>query len=478
MILQRTGCVTVLLAATVFQAVFAAGVRGQTGAAADRAALEVLHDATGGADWTNSDNWKTDAPLGAWHGVATDAAGRVTTLELRENGLTGPIPDALGSLENLEVLRLGGNDLTGPIPDALGSLANLRELLLGWTALSGSIPDALGSLANLERLWIGSAWGLSGPLPAGLRSAASLAELGILTTRACAPTAWSDWLKTIDFQGRLCEDEAATVDVAVTAPDRTPDRQAARSDNPPCRSDGNAALNRGRLRDRVRVMSWKPWGSLLRFGVVGLLVGVSACSEESTAAADLSEPEDGGAHAQAAVRMRPRSPEDEARARELAAKYAQQRATEDDRLRAEQGDADAQALLAEVYYNGRGVERDYGEALRWARLAAEQGNVRGQSLLGAAYYSGNGVVRDPDEAARWARLAAEQGDAGGQVVLGALYLNGIGVPQDDVSAYMWLTLAASDSGTGTEGRILSLLAKRMTPEQIAEAEARIRNWNQ
>ena len=227
------------------------------------------------------------------------------------------------------------------------------------------------------------------------------------------------------------------------------------------------------------IMLLKPWGALPRLGVVGvvagLLVGVPAGSQEVSAASDLSEPEAGEAHAQAPTRIRPRSPEDEARARELVAKYARQRATEEDRRLAEEGDADAQALLAVVYYNGRGVRRDYAEALRWARLAAEQGNVRGQSLLGAAYYSGNGVARDPAEAARWARLAAEQGDAGGQMVLGALYLNGTGVPQDDVSAYMWLTLAASDSETVTEGRILSLLANRMTPEQIAEAEARIRD---
>ena len=223
-------------------------------------------------------------------------------------------------------------------------------------------------------------------------------------------------------------------------------------------------------------MIWKPWGPLLRLGVVtGLLFGVSAGSQEVSAASAFSESGGGEARAQAPARVRPRPQGDQARARELAAKYAQQRATEEDRRLAEQGDADAQALLAEVYYNGRGVRRNYGEALRWARLAAEQGNVRGQSLLGAAYYSGNGVARDPAEAARWARLAAEQGDSGGRIVLGTLYLNGTGVPQDDVSAYMWLTLAASDSEVVQGGRILSLLANRMTPEQIAEAEARMRD---
>ena len=46
------------------------------GAAADRAALEALYDATDGPGWTHGTNWKT-APLGDWHGVTTDASGRV-----------------------------------------------------------------------------------------------------------------------------------------------------------------------------------------------------------------------------------------------------------------------------------------------------------------------------------------------------------------------------------------------------------------
>ena len=88
----------------------------------DREILEVLYDSTGGASWTDSTNWKTSAPLGDWYGVTTDAAGRVTRLELTRNGLTGPIPDELGNLVNIEVLILFGSDLTGPIPAELGNL--------------------------------------------------------------------------------------------------------------------------------------------------------------------------------------------------------------------------------------------------------------------------------------------------------------------------------------------------------------------
>ena len=66
-----------------------------------------------------------------------------------------------------------------------------------------------GRLAAMSALLSGAgrtprerAWGLTGPLPPGLRSAASLRILVTSFTRTCAPTAWSDWLKTIHhFRG-------------------------------------------------------------------------------------------------------------------------------------------------------------------------------------------------------------------------------------------------------------------------------------
>jgi len=40
------------------------------------------------------------------------------------------------------------------------------------------------------------------------------------------------------------------------------------------------------------------------------------------------------------------------------------------RASAEQGDADAQALLGAMYFNGKGVTQDYKEAVKWYRKAA------------------------------------------------------------------------------------------------------------
>ena len=58
----------------------------------DRDALAALYNGTGGANWRTNGNWLTEEPLGQWHGVTTDRAGRVTRLSLEENNLAGAAP--------------------------------------------------------------------------------------------------------------------------------------------------------------------------------------------------------------------------------------------------------------------------------------------------------------------------------------------------------------------------------------------------
>ena len=145
----------------------------------DRAALVALYDATGGANWKNSANWKTSAPLWDWYGVTTNADGRVTGLELNGNSLTGEIPTALGNLINLNWLVLNNNKgLTGPIPVALGNLSNLRYLDFAENALAGPIPDSLGNLSSLTRLELARNK-LTGPIPDSLGDLSKLVRLGL-----------------------------------------------------------------------------------------------------------------------------------------------------------------------------------------------------------------------------------------------------------------------------------------------------------
>ena len=104
------------------------------------AALHALYNATGGANWTNSDNWLSDTPLSDWHGIKTDDDGRVTEIYLIGNNLSGQIPAALGKLNHLEGLYLARNDLSGSIPTELGDLSSLRTLMLFDNELTGTIP--------------------------------------------------------------------------------------------------------------------------------------------------------------------------------------------------------------------------------------------------------------------------------------------------------------------------------------------------
>jgi hypothetical protein len=66
---------------------------------------------------------------------------------------------------------------------------------------------------------------------------------------------------------------------------------------------------------------------------------------------------------------------------------------------------------------GRGVEQNDDEAVRWFRKSAEQGFAEGQVNLGVSYTNGRGVEKNDAEAAKWFRKAAEHGSVDGQKLL-------------------------------------------------------------
>ena len=118
----------------------------------DRLALVALYNATGGANWANNSNWLSDEHIGKWQGVTVKSSGRVTELDLAQNGLNGQLPSELGRLTELRTLTLWANGLTGTIPPELGNLTKLEALSVGGNQLSGEIPSWLGNLSNLREL--------------------------------------------------------------------------------------------------------------------------------------------------------------------------------------------------------------------------------------------------------------------------------------------------------------------------------------
>ena len=170
-----------------------------------------------------------------------------------------------------------------------------------------------------------------------------------------------------------------------------------------------------------------------------------------------------------------------------------QQSSDQYRKTAEQGDPQAQNSLANCYYNGTGVARDYAEAVKWYRKAAAQGFAKSQFNLGNCYRDGTGVAKnyadalrlyrlaaeqgnakaqhcialsydkgpwsvtiDFAEAARWYRKAAEQGFDMAQWSLGNCYQLGEGVPMDIDEAIKWFRLAAEQGNASAKKSLIQL----------------------
>jgi uncharacterized protein len=121
------------------------------------------------------------------------------------------------------------------------------------------------------------------------------------------------------------------------------------------------------------------------------------------------------------------------------------------------------------------AEANTKEQVKEWRTLAEQGDAEAQFNLGVCYQEGKGVPQDFAEAVKWFHKAADQGLRPAQMKLGVCYQNGEGVQKDLVTAYMWFNLA-SYNYVAEDKR--EAIAKRMTNEQIAEAQKLSREWQE
>jgi len=93
------------------------------------------------------------------------------------------------------------------------------------------------------------------------------------------------------------------------------------------------------------------------------------------------------------------------------------------------GDAAAQESVGYMLERGLGVETNPAEALVWYAKSAKQGNPAAQLNLGTLYLEGRGTALNYKEALHWFELSAKQGNARSQNNIGYLYENGYGVEQ-------------------------------------------------
>jgi TPR repeat protein len=189
------------------------------------------------------------------------------------------------------------------------------------------------------------------------------------------------------------------------------------------------------------------------------------------------------------------------------------------RRAAELGDGEAQAAIAELYAEGRGVERNSVEALIWAEAAApsnaqaailrdrlaenlpaasqaeawyrmaamalaheeaerdeaaistafrragELGHPQAMRRLALRYLEGTGVERDWAAAASWLRRAAEAGNMESGLAYAAMVFAGEGVPRDPARALAWARRAA-EAGIAEAPKLVAAIERALAAAAV------------
>jgi TPR repeat protein len=121
------------------------------------------------------------------------------------------------------------------------------------------------------------------------------------------------------------------------------------------------------------------------------------------------------------------------------------------------------------------VKRDRRRALRLYRIAASAGHTNAQYGLGKMYLGGEGVTKDRSYGMRWLGTAAKKRHSGAAEVLGDVYFES----GDTIRALVWYRIAADTAGEQQSPRILDKheqVSGTLNQEQHATADQLYNRW--
>ncbi|XP_040957991.1 probable LRR receptor-like serine/threonine-protein kinase At3g47570 [Gossypium hirsutum] len=99
-------------------------------------------------------------------------------LVIENNKILGKIPDGIGNLINLQVLRVSQNQLSSPIPPNIGRIQKLKRFDARYNFLTGTIPHSIRNLTGLTFLALGVN-NFQGNIPSSLGHCQNLLTLGL-----------------------------------------------------------------------------------------------------------------------------------------------------------------------------------------------------------------------------------------------------------------------------------------------------------
>jgi len=153
-----------------------------------------------------------------------------------------------------------------------------------------------------------------------------------------------------------------------------------------------------------------------------------------------------------------------------------------------EGDGYAAYKLGRVYLAGQVVEQDFPESYRWQKRGSELNFAPAMFELGTFYDSGLVKAQNFRLAARWYKNSADRNYPPAQHNVATMFEDGVGVEKDFVEAYKYFWLARAngfvslggfdydEEGNRIEKDPIAELKKKMSPEQVAAAEAAIEAW--
>src|SRR5262249_38580122 len=135
--------------------------------------------------------------------------------------------------------------------------------------------------------------------------------------------------------------------------------------------------------------------------------------------------------------------------------------------------ARAQFYLAQMYFDGDGIDENKETGFSWLQKAADLGLPDAQHELGRRLIFGDDVAAEPGKGTDLVLKAAEQKYAKAQILIADCYWKGRGVAKNQIEAYVWAA-QAKELAKGRDSKraddLYDDIKSGMNGEQIKAAE--------
>ncbi len=116
-----------------------------------------IYEDLNGSTWTDNQGWANGYTGVAcdycnWTGITCNYIGQITSIDLSNNNLQGPLPAELTALTGLNYLNLSNNALIDSIPEYWDSLDLLVKLDLSNNQFSGAIPTSFKTMTSINMI--------------------------------------------------------------------------------------------------------------------------------------------------------------------------------------------------------------------------------------------------------------------------------------------------------------------------------------